>query len=138
MLSTDQLRLSERNLFTAHEVVQMVPLQPGSWYGAFLQANGWVRDFLPNSLAGNSSSPEPGPQPGLPARVAAGMLSTRLFDPVEQWEMRRKVRRLKARFQREGGSVAFSASECRGHFAAHDARVLAAYGARLAEYGEWL
>src|SRR6266852_977870 len=51
LLSTDHLRLSVRNLFTAHEVVQMVPLEPSPWYGAFLEANGWVRDLLPNALA---------------------------------------------------------------------------------------
>jgi hypothetical protein len=50
--------------------------------------------------------------------------------------MRRKVRRLSRRLEREGGSVAFSEDECRGHFAAHDARILAAYRQRLAEYGD--
>jgi hypothetical protein len=60
------------------------------------------------------------------------MLSTRLFDPFERWEMARKVRRLRARQEREGGSVAFSVHECRGHFAAHDARILAIYSERVA------
>jgi hypothetical protein len=50
--------------------------------------------------------------------------------------MRRKVRRLSRRLEREGGSVAFSPDECRGHFAAHDARILAAYRQRLAEYAD--
>jgi hypothetical protein len=55
-----------------------------------------------------------------------------LFDPCERWEMARKVRRLRARQAREGGSVAFSVHECRGHFAAHEARILATYAERVA------
>jgi len=134
LLSTDHLRLSERNLFTAHEVVQMVPLERNPWYGAFIEANGWVTDFLPNASARETAGS--GSTKWLAARLAAGLLSARVFDPVERWEMRRKVRRLRRRLEREGGSVAFSEHECRGHFAAHDARILAAYRRRMAEYGQ--
>jgi hypothetical protein len=136
ILSTDQLRLSERNLFTAHEVVQMVPLERNHWYRAFIEANGWVADFLPNAFAGQTVEARPGSRRPMPARLVASLLSARLFDPLERWEMRRKVLRLSRRLEREGGSVAFSEDECRGHFAAHDARILAAYRQRLAEYGD--
>jgi hypothetical protein len=132
LLSTDHLRLSERNLFTAHEVVQMVPVERNRWYGAFIEANGWVADFLPNAFA-DGTEVRPGSMRRMPARLAAGLLSARVFDPVERWEMRRKVRRLSKRLEHEGGNVAFSEDECRGHFAAHDARILAAYRQRLAD-----
>jgi hypothetical protein len=136
LLSTDHLWLSERNLFTAHEVVQMVPLERNPWYGAFIEANGWVADFLPNAFAGQTAEARPGSVRPMSDRLVAGLLSARVFDPLERWEMRRKVRRLSRRLEREGGSVAFSEDECRGHFAAHDARILAAYRQRLAEYGD--
>jgi len=135
VLSTDHLRLSERNLFTAHEVVQMVPLERNPWYRAFIEANGWVADFLPNAFVGQTAEARPGSVRRMPARLVAGLLSAQVFDPLERWEMRRKVRRLSRRLEREGGSVAFSENECRGHFAAHDARILAAYRQRLAQYG---
>jgi len=133
LLSTDHLRLSERNLFTAHEIAQLVPLTRTPWYDAFLDANGWVRDFLPNAFAEERTGEGP-LNPRSPKCVATHLLSTRLFDPLERWEMERKVRRLRARQEREGGSVAFSVHECRGHFAAHDARILATYSDRLAAY----
>ena len=66
-------------------------------------------------------------------RIATGLLASRLFAPLERWEMRRKIRRLTARAAREGGSLSFSEVECRGHFAAHDVRVLAAYAERAAQ-----
>src|SRR5712691_7185485 len=133
LLSTDQLRLSERNLFTAHEIAQMIPLTRTPWYHAFLDANGWVRDFLPNAFAEGSTGEAPLDRRSA-MRVVTRMLSTPLFDPFERWEMERKMRRLLARHEREGGSVAFSVHECRGHFAAHDARILATYSERVAAY----
>jgi len=133
LLSTDHLRLSERNLFTAHEIAQLVPLTRTPWYDAFLDANGWVRDFLPNAF-GNGSTGEARLDRRSATRLATRLISTRLFDPLERWEMERKVQRLRARQEREGGSVAFSVHECRGHFAAHDARILATYSDRLAAY----
>ena len=136
LLSTGHLRLSERNLFTAHEVVQMVPLERNHWYRAFIEANSWVADFLPNAFAGVTAEARRASFRPMPARLVAGLLSARVFDPLERWEMRRKVRRLNRRLEHEGGSVAFSPDECRGHFAAHDAHVLAAYRQRLAEYGD--
>lgn len=40
----------ERDLFTAHEVLQMEPLwERSGTYQEFLQANSWVRTFLPNA-----------------------------------------------------------------------------------------
>jgi len=45
------LPAKERDLFTAHEIVQMKPLwERGGTYGRFLKANGWVREYLPNVI----------------------------------------------------------------------------------------
>ncbi len=48
--SATGLPLAERDCFTAHEVLQMVPLweQQGS-YKSFLRSNRWVGTYLPNA-----------------------------------------------------------------------------------------
>lgn len=49
-LSESKLSLDDRQLYTAHEILQMRPLwYRGDTYDRFLQANAWVRDFLPNA-----------------------------------------------------------------------------------------
>ena len=137
VLSTDHLALASRNLYTAHEVAQLVPISGRSWHRAFLDANGWVADVLPNAMPAPATAPANGHPPWM-QKLSGGVLSLRVFDPLEAWEMQRKIRRLKTRLEREGGTVALSAHECRGHFAGHDARILAAYDARLAAYREVL
>ena len=42
---------TKRNLYTAHEVVQIKPIfDRGNTYQDFLNANSWVKQFLPNAL----------------------------------------------------------------------------------------
>jgi hypothetical protein len=129
LLSTEALELRGRNLFTAHEIAQMVPLRATEWYTKFMDANRWALDFLPNARTDRDRR---APADGVLTRFATVLLATRIFAPLERWEMRRKIRRLGARAAREGGSLSFSEVECRGHFAAHDVRVLAAYAERAA------
>ena len=84
-------------------------------------------------LSPNATTVErPARSDGFLTRLATRLLASPIFAPLERWEMRRKIRRLTARAAREGGSLAFSETECRGHFAAHDVRVLAAYAQRAA------
>ena len=129
LLTTEQLALRERNLFTAHEITQMVPLRATEWYTRFIDANRWAQGYLPNATIDRARLAR---ADSVLTRLATRLLSSRIFAPLERWEMRRKIRRLTARGAREGGSLAFSETECRGHFAAHDVRVLAAYAERAA------
>ena len=48
-LSTGSLPLDDRNLYTAHEIVQAVPLFGESVFREFVAANAWLDGFLPNA-----------------------------------------------------------------------------------------
>ncbi len=51
MISEDALEFPDHDLFTAHEIVQMKPIfDRGNTYQKFLQANEWVKEFLPNAV----------------------------------------------------------------------------------------
>jgi hypothetical protein len=132
VLSERALRLAERSLFTAHEFVQMAPLAGSTVYRRMWQANGWVRDFLPNA-EGRFWEPAAGGvyeekiRPGLEA-----LLHTGVVGGVEGWEMRRK----QARFGEMGPvhvEARFGPDVCKGHFGDHGERILAAYGERVME-----
>ncbi len=49
LLSEALIEFPDHDLFTAHEIVQMKPIYDrGNTYQQFLQANSWVKSFLPN------------------------------------------------------------------------------------------
>jgi hypothetical protein len=130
LLAENRLEFGQRNLYTAHEVVQMVPLAGASIYRQFIRANDWAFTFLPNAAV--SPDPMSGSAPTLraltvPVEVA---LRTPLGGWLERWEMERKIAKL-ANQGADGAETAFSPSHCKGHFGNHEQMVLAAYGERL-------
>ena len=130
LLAESALRIEDRSLFTAHELVQMVPVADSPAYGELLRQNAWFRDFLPNSE----------PRPPLSAgrlgraetpwrRIAEAPLRSTLGDRIDRWEMRRKVRRLSVASTSE--ETRYDAACCKGHSEEHGRRSLAAFHARL-------
>jgi len=144
-LSEQKLSLEERTFFAAREVTQMAPLYGPEVYGRIRQLNAWADDFLPQ--AGALPQPnhyrgphgeawiEPGPLGRAIKQTAEALLSGALGARLEHWEMQRKVRKFNAIAQRRGGSVAFTADVCKGHFDRHDQRIQREFEAGLAHHG---
>lgn len=125
------LTLTNRDRFTAHELVQLVPLVGNDVYDELLERNAWFREHLPN---------HPGNGPARLAvdhRPARSRIERLLRGPsverFERWEMRRKVARL-------GGDdpvvdARFDERTCKGHVDGHRPRILDAYRSRLERLG---
>ena len=61
LLDESCLTLPKQNLYTSHEVIQMKPLVvKNNIHQKFLQANEWVRGFLPNAMETHPSVPSAG------------------------------------------------------------------------------
>jgi len=139
------LEIRERNLFTARELAQMVPLFGSATYRRLRDANRWVLDYLPNA-----ELPPPGTRlrdvGGWPARFKAfaeRVLGGRLGDWLERWERTRKIDKLtrQAAAIGDGTTAVFTADCCKGHFEAYDQVILERFQERLEAYGvasgEW-
>lgn len=83
ILTLDAFAVEDRNLFTAHEVAQAVPLWGSEVYDRFLCANRWVHEFLPHlRLEGRlREAPEPA-RPRL-TRGIERLLQGRLGDRLD-------------------------------------------------------
>jgi hypothetical protein len=128
-LSERALVLHERNLFTAHEVTQMVPLAGSSTYARFRELNRWTDDFLPNAVGAPRRMCIA--EPGRRARAAAELtLRSPIGSALERWERARKMRKLGRRGDGHT-EAAFGPDWCKGHFDDHGQVTLARYSARL-------
>ena len=130
LVTTRALAVGQRDLYTARELVQMVPLHGRDVACRFGETNRWSLDFLPNArvdAAGASDTQSP------PARAfkrwAERLLAGPPADRLEGWERRRKVARLEAAGT---GESLFTADVCKDHGHAHGRRVLDEYALRLA------
>ena len=139
LVSERALEFQERNLFTARELAQMVPLFGSATYRRLREANRWVLDFLPNA-----ELPPPGTRlrdvRGWPARLKAlgeRVLGGRLGDWLERWERERKIAQLsrQAAAIGDGAAAVFTPDCCKGHFEAYDRVILERFQERLEAYG---
>jgi predicted nucleotidyltransferase len=55
-IDEDQLEIKEKTIYTAIEVVTLIPLQGDTVIEQFYAANGWTREYLPNKIMRISSA----------------------------------------------------------------------------------
>ncbi len=128
LVSERALLFPTRNIYTAHELAQMVPLSGPAVYRRIRAVNAWCQRFLPNAQGPPRDFTGPAAR-GLAQRLAEAPLRTPLGAWLDRWEMGRKV----AKLQREhpGASEAsFSVDWCKGHFTGHSQRIMRAYRQR--------
>jgi hypothetical protein len=120
LLATTALPLDRMDLYTAHEILQTVPLAGPDAFRSFLVANAWTGAFLPHR-ARVARLPRRDP---LVRRLARGAgeaaLHGWLGERLDHWEWQRKSPRL-AKFDR---SARFTREVCEGHYGQHRATVL--------------
>jgi hypothetical protein len=130
-LSENALVLQDRNLYTAHELVQMVPIAGVDTYRRLRRLNPWATQFLPNATHPARRVVQQPLSRTQQTRRAFGetMLRSRLGAWLETWEMGRKIEKLSR--GRAAAEAAFCPDWCKGHFEGHGEKVMAAYSNRV-------
>jgi len=129
-LSERAMVLNERNLFTAHEVTQMVPLAGLATYQHLRELNRWTDAYLPNASGAPRRMAAVEPAHRGTHRLVESTLRSRVCSPLEHWEMMRKVRKL-GRQGNGHAEAAFGPDWCKGHFGDHGQATLLRYAERL-------
>jgi hypothetical protein len=129
-LSERALELEERNLFTAHEVTQMVPLVGLPTYERLRQLNRWTESYLPNAAGPPRRIGQVSPHWRRARGAAEQVLRTPVGGRLERWEMERKVRKLGAQSV-DHAEAAFDVDWCKGHFGDHGQYTLERFAQRM-------
>lgn len=142
IVSENALEWRQRDLYSARELCQMIPVTGSDVYDRLLKANEWVEAYLPNaypSLRGERSSTNQSPSPyrRLIRRSFQSLLAMtehllrgKSGDRFERWEMSRKI----SRFSKQPGfgeETVFNAEMCQGNFGHHRKRTQDAFDERL-------
>ena len=89
MLSEEALEFPDHDLFTAHEIVQMKPIfDRGNTCQKFLQANSWIKNFLPNASGEKSTFSRP-------SSKSSFQLPASSFSPLETLAYKLQLRYMK-------------------------------------------
>ncbi len=135
VISERALTLNKHTLFVAHEFTQMIPVYGFEVYQRLRAANPWLQSLLPNATQPWRREPD---RPlsligrGL-KRGLERLLSGRIGDAVEAWEMRRKLRKFQSQLGRPDGDALLDRDHVKGHFDDYGEPVMRLYTERVAQ-----
>jgi hypothetical protein len=136
VLARSALSQTPHDLYIAHEVAQMRPLVGRGVYAEMRAANEWTRLYLPQAARPLRPVEELTPPFALrlAQRLAERLLSGRLGDAVEAWELRRKQRKFSRAARGPNSAAQLDAEHVKGHFTDHGQRVMKLFEERLAQH----
>jgi len=131
IIAETNLELDQRDLYTAHELAQMVPMSGLPTYRRMLKANAWARQYLPRAFGPLALNTKPhGKRPlQIPPE---GVLRQPVFDTWERWELHRLQAKLRPALG-NAAEVVCSPVQCKGHTGLHRQTVLERYERRLGD-----
>jgi len=131
IVSESALEWTQRDLYSARELCQMIPITGLEVYRRLMEVNQWAEEFLPNAYIGSGGLP-----PTFQKHTAGFQkflefpLRGKFGGRFERWEMTRKT----ARFSKQNGfgdETVFNAEICQGNFHHHRKRTRRMFEERL-------
>lgn len=135
ILTEKALYFEENNLFTAREMVQMIPLYGRDSYLKMRQSNDWITHFLPQGTGLNLDRLNDrlsSIQSGL-KRVSEFVLSGFLGHSLEKVLQKIQITKHTNRARKYGAldKVVFTPDMCKGHYDGHNQKTMKAYQQRV-------
>lgn len=95
-VTTDTLKIDEKNIYTATEMVTLIPMFGSDVYLKMMEDNSWVKNYYPNfSVAGTANIAQS--KPGLIKRSIELLLSGYPISRLDDWLMTVFLRRARKR-----------------------------------------
>lgn len=121
VLSEDSLRF-EKTVYTAREMMQIIPIKDSKGITKLYDENDWVKEVLPNAQKKPSRPLSKNRDYPWWWRI---MKIPLLGQIIESWEARRRIKQLK--LTSTSDEALYSKSICRGHENSHKTRIEAEY-----------
>jgi hypothetical protein len=136
-LDSTALAQPRRDLFIAHEVVQMIPLAGHDLYWDMRTVNDWTQAFLPNASTMPQAERDCAPHGfgRLCQKVVELILGGRLGNRLERWERNRKLAKFETQLHQADSAAVLDERQVKGHFDDYGSKALAAFKARCKHYG---
>lgn len=136
-IDSDNLEITEKNIFTAIEVATLKPMAGAKCIHDFQSKNKWSKGYLPNHHPQNGIQDE---GPGPVKRLFEKFLSSSPFDKLDRWLMNRSLAWWKKRYHHlltdRDFSIAFQStrSVSRSHPGFYQKKVLSQYELKIREF----
>jgi hypothetical protein len=136
VLAETALAQQRRDLFSAHDLVQMVVLVGQDTGAAMLKANAWTAEYLPQATRPLRTEQDLGPRGWAWRwqRLGEWLLGGRVGNALEAWERRRKLARFAPAARQPGSAAELDEERVKGHFEDHGYPILQRFEARVRQF----
>lgn len=136
VLAANALEQNRKDLYIAHEIVQMIPIYGFAIYNALRDQNQWAGTHLSNANSPFHQETEwsNGRVWTLFKRSFEFLLGGALGDRLEEWERKRKIRQFRKDMQTPESTAKLDETQVKGHFKDYGHIVLREYERRVAQY----
>jgi hypothetical protein len=133
VLAQTALAQDKCDLFTAHDLAQMVPIVGHPVYAELRAANPWLVEYLPQAHHPLHQEQDLAPRGlgRLLQRVSEWLLIGKLGDALEAWESARKLRKFASLARSPASAAQLDAEHAKGHFDDHGHPILKKFHERL-------
>jgi hypothetical protein len=134
IISDQALEWKQQDLYSAHELCQMIPVSGREVYTRLRQINSWTNTYLPNAQTSGELTTKGISDPSKLQTFFELPLRKKIGDKFEAWEMNRKI----DRFIKQAGygpETIFNRDICQGNFNQHGLRTKIAFQHRLGNMG---
>jgi len=141
IVSTRALEMSERSIYAARELAQMVVIVNDELCQHVRRSNSWMFDFLPNASVEGDQTHLSNVEPSSTQKWAEWFLLLPPFKVFENWERKRKIAKLTGVASRRSevgapDESSFSPEICKGHMVGNAAGIDVAWKQRLTNGSE--
>ena len=122
-IDEEQLEIEEKNIYTATEIVTLIPLQGSVVFEEFFSANSWTKKFLPNNYMRISTAKTI--RRIWPRRLVEWMLNNRMGNYIDNYLLRITSKRWEKKTHRKlinKNGLPFGMKTSK-HFAKHDPNI---------------
>ncbi len=134
LISESALEWHPRDLYSAREMCQMIPLAGNDVYHRLRAANAWIKSFLPNADSVPALTPKARPKSFFQKWLEFPLIG-KVGDALESWAMRLQLNKI-IRTYGTGNEANFSADLCQGNFHDHRRGTENSFNERLALLSE--
>lgn len=134
LVSESALEWHPRDLYSAREMCQMIPLAGMDVYYRLRTVNAWIKSFLPNADSVPALTPKASPTSFFQKWLEIPLVG-KVGDVLESWAMRLQLKKI-TRTYGTGNEANFSADLCQGNFHDHRRGTENSFNERLALLSE--
>ncbi|MES2776328.1 MAG: nucleotidyltransferase domain-containing protein [Bacteroidota bacterium] len=137
MIAADHLSISKRNIYTATEIVTLLPTLGAKDYQQFLRTNAWVKDYFPNFPVPDTDDLKTGRS--WFKRCLEKLLSGKMGEKLDIYLMKHTERRWHKRqpphmFSNPEAYMSLKRHTAKGHTQDHYPRILTCYEENLRRF----